>query len=143
MELLIIACVIIVLLLILGIPAMNIIAGVLGLVILFSVLCNIFFIIMFIVLCFTKSCETTFLRVDKKNNRIPYAVYLIDNREYSNIFPTDMILTDILYRKNDVKVRVKETKKGLLVLDSVTQLIIILGLIAFSIMTLANIIYIF
>lgn len=136
MELLVIACVIIVLLLILGVSVMNIIAGVLGFVALISILCNVFFVIMFLALCFTKKRDAKFLRIDKKNNRIPYAVYLIDTGEFSNVFPTDMILTNILYRKNDVKVRVRTTKKGLLVFDSVTQVIIILGLLSFSIMTL-------
>lgn len=137
MEFIIAPVMIIVILFLLGVPVSTIAFGIWVILVCLSILSELFFMVSFVMLFFSKKKPATFLRLEKGEKAGLFAVYEIDGEVYRNTFPTDAILEKSLYQKSQVDVRVLKLLRTYLVFDKVTLLVIILGLPAFFIMTAA------
>lgn len=133
MELIIGAIVIIVLLLVLGVPPMMIVLGILVLMELFFILMALFFIGSLIMLLMTKSTEARYLRIDQNENLGvgTHAVYWMNDREYNNTFPAEIMFVDKIYHKDKIcKVRLWQSRKNpekYILLDGYSILVIATG----------------
>ena len=138
MEFIIGAVVIIVLLLILGVSPTLIILGLLSLTELFLLLMALFFIVSLILLLMTKPTEAKYLRIDPNEGVGTHAVYWMDDREYDNSFPAEIMFIDKIYHKDQIyKVRIWKSKKNperYLLLDWYSVIVIAVGLPVFSIL---------
>ena len=138
MEFIIGAVVIIVLLLILGVSPTLIILGLLSLTELFLLLMALFFIVSLILLLMTKPTEAKYLRIDPNEGVGTHAVYWMDNREYDNSFPAEIMFIDKIYHKDQMyKVRIWKSRKNperYLLLDWYSVIVIAVGLPVFSIL---------
>lgn len=136
MEFIIGAVVITVLLLILGVPPMMIVMGFLGLIELFLILMAIFFIVSLILLLMTKPTEAKYLRIDPNEGVGTHAVYWMDNREYDNTFPAEIMFIDKIYHQDKIcKVRIWKSRKNperYILLDWYSVIIIGVGLPVFT-----------
>lgn len=133
MQLVFLGIIIIVLLIVLGVPAMPLIRGALRLLEGFSVLCELFFLVSFVLLLFTKRRRAHFLRMDEEEERIGnYAVYEVDGVEYVNTFPTELMWEKLLYKKDSTVLRILSFRKRKLVFDRVSVGIVGSGLAAFT-----------
>ena len=128
--------IIILILVLLGVSVSTIVAGIWWLVALLSALSELFFLLSFVLLLFTKRKPAAFLRLEKGKHAGLFAVYEMDQTEYKNLFPTDAILENVLYRKKEVEVQVLKVGKRKLIFDNVTLLVIGLGIPSFAFMTL-------
>lgn len=131
MEILLVLAVLLTLVLILGNSVLPIMVIVLGLMILFTVLCAVFFAVMAVIVAFTKPKRAKFIELAKNERGIPFALYEIDGKECQNTFPTDAILQKWLYNKRDVVVCFLNVGDVRLVFDKVTLAIIGIGLPVF------------
>lgn len=102
---------------------------------LFSILCELFFVITGVVSLFTKKKDAKYVRLEDNDKYGKHAIYLIDGEECDNMFPTDALMEKFLYKKTDTKVRILKLKKRNIVIDRPSQIIIILGLTVFSALT--------
>ncbi len=138
MEFIIGAVVIIVLLLILGVSPTLIILGLLSLTELFLLLMALFFIVSLILLLMTKPTEAKYLRIDPNEGVGTHAVYWMDDREYDNSFPAEIMFIDKIYHKDQMyKVRIWKSRKNperYLLLDWYSVIVIAVGLPVFSIL---------
>ncbi|MDE6004755.1 MAG: hypothetical protein K2G88_05150 [Oscillospiraceae bacterium] len=135
MEILVIAVIIIVLLLILGVNPMNIIFGVVGLIELFFIFMMLFFIISLVLLLMTKKTKGEFLRIEdnKKIGVGTHAVYKINQQEYNNTFPAEIMFVEKIYKTNkQVNIWQYKGKKLNLVFDFYSILVIAFGLPVFT-----------
>lgn len=128
--------IIILILILLGVSVSTIVAGIWWLAALLAALSELFFLFSFVLLLFSKRKPAAFLRLEKGKHAGLFAIYEIDQIEYKNLFPTDAILEDILYRKKEVKVQVLKLGKHKYIFDNVTLLVIGLGIPSFAFMTL-------
>ena len=112
MEAVAVIVVIVVILLIIGVkPIMLAAAGaaLIGLVLLLMIMLFFFF---FVKLLASHRTEAEFSRIDKKTNgRFKVAFYIVDGKEYPNVFPEEGFLEEKLYKKNR-KYKVFLNKKG-------------------------------
>ena len=135
MEILVSAIILIVLLLILGVNPMYIILGAIGIVELFFIFMMLFFMISFILLLITKKTTGEFLRIEdnKKIGVGTHAVYYINQQEFHNTFPAEIMFVDKIYKKNkQVHIWKREGKKLNLVFDFYSIIIIAVGLPVFT-----------
>ena len=127
MEIVVALVVIIVLCKILGVSnEMLVIAGLvlIELTIVFMMLLFAFFCIRML---FTKRKKASFTRVDKApKSNFKVAYYMVDGEEYPCIFPSEMILNDLMYRK-DKTYHVLFSKRSKKVFDFWTILTCIIG----------------
>ncbi|MBE6876512.1 MAG: hypothetical protein E7496_07290 [Ruminococcus sp.] len=146
MEFIIGAVVIIVLLLILGVSPTLIILGFLSLAELFLLLMALFFIVSLILLLMTRPTEAKYLRIDPNEGVGTHAVYWMDNREYDNSFPAEIMFIDKIYHEGKIcKVRIWKSQKNperYLLLDWYSVIVIAVGLPVFSILAGAGLFYI-
>ena len=70
-------------------------------------------------------------------HEIPFALYAFEGENYQNIFPTDGILTKLLYRKKTPKVFLGQRFGLHYALDTLTLIICAIGLPFFTAMTAA------
>ena len=103
---------------------------------LFSIMCELFFIITGIVCLFTKKTDAKYVRLEDNDKYGKHAIYLIDGEECDNMFPTDALMEKFLYKKSDTKVRRLKLKRRDIVIDKPSQVIIILGLTVFTTLTI-------
>ncbi len=145
MEFIIGAIVIIVLLLILGVSPTLIILGLLSLTELFLLLMALFFIVSLILLLMTKPTEAKYLRIDQNEGVGTHAVYWLDDREYDNSFPAEIMFIDKIYHKDQMyKVRIWKSKKNperYLLLDWYSVIVIAVGLPVFVLLAGAGLFY--
>ena len=145
MEFIIGAAVIILLLLILGVSPMMIILGVLSLVELFLLLMALFFFVSLILLLMTKPTEAKYLRIDQNEGVGTHAVYWMDDREYDNSFPAEIMFIDKIYHTGKIcKVRIWKSKKNpekYLLLDWYSIIVIAVGLPVFLLLAGAGLFY--
>ncbi|MBR1529411.1 MAG: hypothetical protein IJ642_08940 [Oscillospiraceae bacterium] len=138
MEFIIGAAVIILLLLILGVPPMMIVLGALSLVELFLLLMALFFVISLILLMMTKPTEAKYLRIDPNEGVGTHAVYWMDDREYDNSFPAEIMFVDKIYHEGKIcKIRIWKSRKDpekYILLDWYSVIVIAVGLPVFSLM---------
>ena len=128
MEILIIAVVIIVLALIMGVSVELITAVVLSIAGLLTLLMLVFFIYSFARLLRTKGCEGTVAGLrEHERYKYPWAWYRVGEKEYRNVFPSEVILRDRLYPVGKLcRLRINE-KQGV-VYDRNALLCIVIGL---------------
>lgn len=133
MEILIGAVIIIVLLLILGVSPIHIVLGAAWLTELFFIVMSLFFIISLLLLLMTKKTKGEFLRIEKNEGPGTHAVYKIDNQEYDNTFPAEIMFVDKIY-KTDKQVSVwhRKGKKLNLLFDWYSIIVIAAGLPVFT-----------
>ena len=127
MEFLIGAAVIIILLLCLGVDWGMIAMGIIGLIGLGIVLLAIFFLVCAAALMCAERVTAVFSELRGDNRRFDVAYYLIDGREYPNLFPGEFVMRDKFYRK-DKPVRVKLLRKAGVVFDKNAMGTIYVGL---------------
>lgn len=112
MEVIAVVGVIIVIAIILGVKPIVLVAAAgiaVGLILITMIILFLFF---FIKLIFSRKAEAEFSRIDiKPNGRFKVAFYIVEGKEYPNVFPEEGFLEDKLYRK-DRKYRVFLNKKG-------------------------------
>lgn len=138
MEFIIGAIVIIVLLLILGVSPMMIMFGAIVLIELFFLLMALFFIVSLILLLMTKPAQAKYLRIDQNEGVGTHAVYWMEEREYDNSFPAEIMFIDKIYHKDQMyKVRIWKSKKNperYIMLDWYSVIVIAVGLPVFSLL---------
>ncbi len=136
MEFIIGTVVIIVLLLVLGVQPIMIIFIMIALLELFLILMTLFFIVSLILLLMTKPTEAKYLRIDPNEGVGTHAVYWMDNREYDNTFPAEIMFIDKIYHEGKIcKVRIWKSKKNperYILLDWYSVIVIAAGLPAFA-----------
>lgn len=136
MEFIIGAVIIIVLLLVLGVSPILIIFGLLVLVELFLILMALFFIVSLILLLMTKPTKGKYLRIDPNEGVGTHAVYWMDNREYDNSFPAEIMFVDKIYHEGKIcNVRIWKSKKNperYILLDWYSIIVIAVGLPVFG-----------
>lgn len=116
MEILAGAAVIIILLLCLGMDWGMIAMGIMGLIGLGMVLLAIFFLACAAALLGAERVTAVFSELRGENRRFDVAYYIIDGKEYPNLFPGEFVMRDKFYRK-DKPVRVKLLRKAGVVFD--------------------------
>ena len=129
MEIVVALLVIIVLCKILGVSnEMLVIAG-LGLIELTIIAMMLLFAFFCIRMLFTKRVKASFTRVDKApKGNFKVAYYMVDGEEYPCVFPSEMILNDLMYR-TDKTYHVLFSKRSKKVFDFWTILTCIIGLL--------------
>lgn len=116
MEILAGAAVIVVLLLCLGVDWGMIAMGIMGLIGLGMVMLAIFFLVCAAVLLCAKRVTAFFSELRRGDRHFDVAYYIIDGREYPNLFPGEFVMRDRFYRK-DKPVRVRLLRKAGVVFD--------------------------
>ncbi len=113
MEFILGLVVIIVLLLILGFGPDIIIFGVISLLVLMTVLTELFFLYCIVRLIFSKRKNAVFTRIGKRDkDRYETAFYMADGVELPNIFPCEVVMRKRLYDPDkQIKVRVDAGRK--------------------------------
>lgn len=137
MEYLIVFGVILMLVLILGQSFGPLMVLVLGLMGLFAVLCDFFFVVMALLAIAARPKKAVFVDVEKDDRGIGFAFYEIEGEEYRNTFPTDAFLRKLLYNKKDMRVRLLRLGDLAFVFDRVTFWTIGIGLPFFGAATFA------
>lgn len=143
MEFFIALIVIIVLLKILGVSNEAIALGGLGLIVLIIVGTALMFAFMCISMIFCRRRDAVFTRIgSSRSGRMKVAYYTVDGEEYPCVFPSEMILTDKMYR-SDRSGKVLFNKYWNCVYDKWCIITCIVGLLCFgaaSVFTLSVII---
>ncbi len=121
------AAVIVVLLLCLGVDWGMIAMGIIGLIGLGMVLLAIFFLVCAVMLPSAERVTAVFSELRRGDRRFYVAYYVIDDKEYPNIFPGELVMRDRFYRK-DKPVRVRLLRKMGVVLDRNAMGTILVGL---------------
>ncbi|MDE7192541.1 MAG: hypothetical protein K2O14_01095 [Oscillospiraceae bacterium] len=116
MEILVGAAVIVVLLLCLGVDWGIIAMGIMALIGLGMVLLAIFFLVCAAALPGAERVSAVFTELRRGNGRFDVAYYVIDGREYPNLFPGEFVMRDRFYRR-DKPVRVRLLRKAGVVFD--------------------------
>ena len=136
MEFLIGALIVIVLLLVLGVSPILIIFGVMVVVELFLILMALFFIVSLGLLMMTKPTKGKYLRIDQNEGVGTHAVYWMDEREYDNSFPAEIMFVDKIYHEGKIcSVRIWKSKKNperYILLDWYSIIVIAVGLPVFG-----------
>ncbi len=144
MELIIGAVVIIILLLILGVQPIMIGMGVLGIMEIFFILMTIFFIVSLILLFMTKPTEAKYLRIDPNEGVGTHAVYWMNEREYDNSFPAEIMFIDKIYHEGKIcKVRLWQSQKNpehYFLFDGYSIIVIAVGLPIFFILAVIGLV---
>ena len=143
MEILIGLVVIFILLLCLG-ASVGLIASIaLALVGLFIIFMTCFFIYAVIIMVCGERTIGTFIRSEKDGKgKIPYALYLIDDEEYKNMLPLEVMFQSKLYRE-DRKVKLILNKKRKRCFDNNAVICCILGIIVSLFLSAEMIILVF
>lgn len=98
MEIFLCIAVVVMLLLLLGVDLWYFLIIGIGIVALLAGFCFLFFAVCTVMLIRSRKHSGMFLRFEE-SGRFSHAVYLIDGKEYSCIFPAEMILRDKLYKE--------------------------------------------
>ncbi|MBR6365688.1 MAG: hypothetical protein IKS10_06310 [Lachnospiraceae bacterium] len=133
MELLVIVAMALVLLFMLGYTLWPLVSGVLFLAMMFAIFCETFFVISGLMWLFARRRKAKYLGLSEDDGPASFAWYEIDGEEVRNIFPTDVFMRRLLYRKEEVHVRLLKLKKHVWAFDRVTTLVIGLGLVSFAV----------
>lgn len=72
---------------------------------------------------------------DKEKNKVAFAAYRVDSTILRNLFPTDEFMLKLYKKDEDVLIRVCNIGRNRYVIDTVTMVIIFIGLPVFSIIT--------
>ena len=132
MEFILVILIIIVILKILGVSNGAIALGGLGIIELIIISSFILFIVATISMLFCKKRTASFVRIDKDDKqRFKTAYYSIDGVEYPCIFPSEVILTDKMYRTDRTYNVLFSQRRGK-VYDMWCILTCIVGLICFG-----------
>ncbi len=101
----------------------------LGIIGIFVVFMTIVFIYSTVVFITSKKAKGRYIRTEiGEKNKIPFAVYLIDDKEYKNLFPLEVLFQSKIYREDkEVKLFFNENRKCCF--DSNAVLCCILGVI--------------
>ena len=95
--------------------------AIIGMMLLFAYFC--------ILILFTRRKKASFSRIDRSpKGNFKVAYYIVDDEEYPCIFPSEMILNDVMYRKERTY-HVFFSKKMKKVYDIYTVITCVLGLI--------------
>ena len=130
MEIFMIILILIVMLLIIGINAVTIGTGVLLVMELFSILMFLFFALSILFFFYCKRKKAKYLRVERSEKNIHFAVYSYEGEEYRNLFPLDgMFAKKIYHEGRSYTVRLKRGKKHRFLFDWYSCLVMVLGLI--------------
>ena len=136
MEIIIGAVVIIILLLVLGVSPILIIQGAVSLIEIFFILMVLFFIVSLILLLMTKPAKAKYLRIDQNEGVGTHAVYWMDEQEYDNSFPAEIMFIDKIYHKDQMyRVHIWKSKKNperYLMFDWYSVIVIAVGLPVFG-----------
>lgn len=127
MEFLVGAVIIIILLLCLGADWGMIAMGIIGLIGLAVVLLAVFFLMCAAALLGAERVTAVFTELRGENRRFDAAYYLIDGREYPNLFPGEFVMRDKFYRK-DKPVKVRLLRRAGVVFDKNAAWTIMVGL---------------
>ncbi len=134
MEILIGIAVIFVLLFCLGASLELIFQIAVALICLFILFMAAVFIYAFIILLTGKRVKGVFMESDKENGNLPYARYLIDGKEYRNLFPLEVIFQKKIYIPDkEVKLILNERVKKCMDNNAVTCCILGLAVSVFLI----------
>lgn len=129
MELLIGIAVVFILLLCLGVSLEIIFQIAIGIICLFVIFMAGVFVYATIILITGKRVKGVYVRVDKgKDNRLPFARYLIDGEEYINLFPLEVIFQNKIYIP-DKEVNLVLNKKVKKCMDTNAVICCIVGII--------------
>lgn len=126
MELIIAAAIIIVILLILGVSVQLIIQGVLWILEILLLLMTLFFLASVVFILIGKPCKAEFLRIET-DRKWGSAVYQIDGEERQTIYPAEMILRNIIYKKPVTHARLWQHGASYLLFDWYSILCAALG----------------
>lgn len=130
MEFLIGAVVIIILLLILGVPAAYIMAGLIGLIALLIATMIGFFLTALVLMLISRPTRGKFLRIMQHEIVGTYAIYEIDGKEYKNTFPAEIVFVQKIYHEGKIyPVRLFKGRKRYMLYDWYTWIIIGAGLV--------------
>ncbi|MBR5058647.1 MAG: hypothetical protein IKX04_08770 [Clostridiales bacterium] len=133
MELLVIVAMALMLLFMLGYTLWPIVSGVLFLALMFAIVCELFFVISGLMWLFARRRKAKYLGLSEDDGPASFAWYEIEGEEYRNIFPTDAFMRRVLYRKEEVNVRLLKMRRHAWTFDRVTTLVIGLGLVSFAV----------
>lgn len=129
MEILIVLLIIGVMLFIFGVPLQTLLIGVAVLIVLLLVLMLLFFVSTALYLLFGfRRRRGRFLRFDA-NHRFEQAVYLVEDVEYTNIFPAESVLRQQIYSDRPRVVLISRSKRSRHAFDMHSVLILTLGLV--------------
>ncbi len=98
-------------------------------------LCVLFFLISVILILISKRRQARFVRLERRDGEALYAIYESDGEELRNTFPTNRIFQKRLYRDGERTIRVLRMRKSVWVFDRVSRFISVVGLVAFSALT--------
>ncbi len=98
-------------------------------------LCVLFFLVSVILILLSKRRQARFVRLERLDGEALFAIYESDGEELRNTFPTNRIFRKRLYRDGDRTIRVLRVRKSVWVCDRVSQIISVVGLAAFSALT--------
>ncbi len=133
MELLVIVAMALMLLFMLGYTLWPIVSGVLFLALMFAIVCELFFVISGLMWLFARRRKAKYLGLSEDDGPASFAWYEIEGEEYRNIFPTDAFMRRVLYRKEEVNVRLLKMRRHAWTFDHVTTIVIGLGLVSFAV----------
>ncbi len=133
MELLVIVAMALMLLFMLGYTLWPIVSGVLFLALMFAIVCELFFVISGLMWLFARRRKAKYLGLSEDDGPASFAWYEIEGEEYRNIFPTDAFMRRVLYRKEEVNVRLLKMRRHAWTFDRVTTIVIGLGLVSFAV----------
>ncbi|HAE51779.1 MAG TPA: hypothetical protein DCG30_00805 [Ruminococcus sp.] len=144
MEFILVIAVIFVLCKIFGVSDFYLYLGALGIVELAIIGMALLFIYFCIRLMFSKSKKAEFTHFDKRQSeKMPFTVayYKIDDEEYPCVFPSEMVFTEKMYRKNK-KCTVMYNKRMNAVFDIWAIITCLAGLVCSNLAVIATV-YIF
>lgn len=133
MELLVIVAMALMLLFMLGYTLWPFVSGVLFLAFMFAIVCELFFVISGLMWLFARRRKAKYLGLSEDDGPASFAWYEIEGEEYRNIFPTDAFMRRVLYRKEEVNVRLLKMRRHAWTFDRVTTFVIGLGLVSFAV----------
>lgn len=136
MEIIVLIGCVIVILLVLGVSIEPLFAIVFWGIFIVSILCVLFFLVSLVGLLLAKNKKANYVELMDGEKMGAFAIYEIDGEQYRNLFPTDRILENLLYKKNIVKVKVGKWGENTYVYDPVTKGIILTGFVAFSLIAI-------
>lgn len=112
MELIVTAAILVLLCYLLGVSMAFILQALLGLMLILLILISLFFVWAVLSLIGSKRTKVTFDRIDKaEDHPFPTAVYVSGDKKYRNTFPSELLLKNLLYKK-DRTVNVRVTRRG-------------------------------
>lgn len=85
-----------------------------------------FFAFALVMVIKSETVTAVFLDIRKKGNGFPQAWYLVDGEEYPNLFPSEVMLKGLLYKK-DKPVRIRLNRKRRVLFDANALSAVVVG----------------